>query len=124
MTFLQYLKNYNFFQLLVLVISGAGAIFQLLVLAIFGESTNPLAQNSKQENNALDYTCWRKIQNRKITLLIIPLSTTTMQGFDEFCDYDNDNAGVAPHPPANVPPVIGVGAGASVASAGAASLGL
>ncbi len=43
-----------------------------------------------------------------------------MQGFDEFRDY----AGVAPHPPAEVPPVIGVGAGASVASAGAASLGL
>ncbi len=43
-----------------------------------------------------------------------------MQGFDEF----HDNAGVAPHPPADVPPVIGVGAGASVASAGAASLGL
>ncbi len=47
-----------------------------------------------------------------------------MQGFDEFCDDDDDNAGVAPHPPANVPPVIGVSAGASVASAGAASLGL
>ncbi len=45
-----------------------------------------------------------------------------MQGFDEFCD--NDDAGVAPHPPADVPPVIGVGAGASVASADAASLGL
>jgi hypothetical protein len=44
-----------------------------------------------------------------------------MQGFDEFCDND---AGVAPHPPADVPPVIGVGAGASVASAGAALLGL
>ncbi len=45
-----------------------------------------------------------------------------MQGFDEF--RDNNDAGVAPHPPADVPPVIGVGAGASVASAGAASLGL
>jgi hypothetical protein len=43
-----------------------------------------------------------------------------MLGFDEFCD----DAGVAPHPAANVPPVIGVGAGASVASAGAALLGL
>jgi hypothetical protein len=47
-----------------------------------------------------------------------------MQDFDEFCDDDDDNAGVAPYPPADVPPVIGVGAGASVASAGAASLGL
>ncbi len=47
-----------------------------------------------------------------------------MQGFDEFCDDDVDNAGVAPHPPADVPPVIGVGAGVSVASAGAALLGL
>jgi hypothetical protein len=44
-----------------------------------------------------------------------------MQGFDEFRD---DDAGVAPHPPAYVPPVIGVGAGASVASAGAALLRL
>jgi hypothetical protein len=44
-----------------------------------------------------------------------------MQGFDEFRD---DNAGIAPHPLADVPPVIGVGAGASVASAGAALLGL
>ena len=44
-----------------------------------------------------------------------------MQGFDEFHE---DNAGVAPHPPAGVPPVIGVGAGASVALAGAALLGL
>ncbi len=47
-----------------------------------------------------------------------------MQGFDEFCDDNNNNAGSAPHPPADVPPVIGVGAGASVASAGAALLGL
>ena len=46
-----------------------------------------------------------------------------MQGFDEFRDNDDD-AGVAPCPPANVPAVIGVGAGASVALAGAASLGL
>ncbi len=30
-----------------------------------------------------------------------------MKGFDEFCDDDNDDAGVAPHPPADVPPVIG-----------------
>jgi hypothetical protein len=46
--------------------------------------------------------------------------------FDEFRDDDdnNDDAGVAPNPPANVPPVIGVRAGASVASSGAASLGL
>ncbi len=90
---------------------------------IFGDF--PSAQNSKHENNALDNTSLRKIQNRKITLWIIQTTTTTtMQGFDEFCDDDNDDAGVAPHPPANVPPVIGVGAGASVASAGAASLGL
>jgi hypothetical protein len=48
-----------------------------------------------------------------------------MQGFDEFRDDDDDDdAGVAPHPPADVPPVIGFGAGASVASAGAARLGL
>jgi hypothetical protein len=47
-----------------------------------------------------------------------------MQGFDEFCDDDDNNAGVAPHPPAGIPPVIGVGAGASVASPGAALLGL
>ncbi len=47
-----------------------------------------------------------------------------MQGFDEFCDDDDDDAGVAPHPLADVPLVIGVGAGASVASAGAALLGL
>ncbi len=48
-----------------------------------------------------------------------------MQGFDEFCEDNDDNdAGVAPHPPAGVPPVIGVGAGASVALAGAALLGL
>ncbi len=44
-----------------------------------------------------------------------------MQGFDEFQD---DDAGIAPHPPADVPPVIGVGAGASVASVGAALLAL
>ncbi len=47
-----------------------------------------------------------------------------MQGFDEFRDEDDNDAGVAPHPPVDVPPVIGVGAGASVASAGAALLGL
>jgi hypothetical protein len=48
-----------------------------------------------------------------------------MQGFDEFCDDDDNDAGDAPHPPADdVPPVIGVDAGASVASAGAALLGL
>jgi hypothetical protein len=47
-----------------------------------------------------------------------------MLGFDEFCDDNDNNTGVAPHPPADVPPVIGVGAGASVASAGAALLGL
>ncbi len=47
-----------------------------------------------------------------------------MQSFDEFRDDNDNNAGVAPHPPANVPPVIGVGAGASVALAGAALLGL
>ena len=46
-----------------------------------------------------------------------------MQGFDELCG-DNDNSGVAPCHPANVPAVIGVRAGASVASAGAAPLGL
>ncbi len=39
-------------------------------------------------------------------------------------DKDNDDAGFAPRPPADVPPVIGVRAGASVASTGAASLGL
>ncbi len=46
--------------------------------------------------------------------------------FDEFRDNDDndDNAGVAPHPPADIPPVIGVRAGVSVASSGAASLGL
>jgi hypothetical protein len=46
--------------------------------------------------------------------------------FDEFCNNndDDDNAGFAPCPPANVPPVIGVCAGASVASSDAASLGL
>jgi hypothetical protein len=46
--------------------------------------------------------------------------------FDEFCDDkdDDDDAVVAPRPPADVPPVIGVPAGASVASSGAALLGL
>jgi hypothetical protein len=49
--------------------------------------------------------------------------------FDEFRDDDDndndeDDAGVAPRPPADVPLVIGVRAGASVASSGAASLGL
>ncbi len=46
--------------------------------------------------------------------------------FDEFRDDDNDDddAGVAPRPPADIPPVIGVRAGASVASSGAALLGL
>ncbi len=47
-----------------------------------------------------------------------------MHGFVEFHDDNDDDAGVAPHPPADVPPVIGVGAGASVALAGAALLGL
>ncbi len=45
-----------------------------------------------------------------------------MQGFDEFCD--DDDTGVAPNPPSGIPPVIGVGAGASFALAGAAKLGL
>jgi hypothetical protein len=48
--------------------------------------------------------------------------------FDEFHDDDdndnNDNAGVAPRLPADIPPVIGVRAGASVASSGAALLRL
>jgi hypothetical protein len=44
--------------------------------------------------------------------------------FDELRDDDNDDAGFAPCPLADVPPVIGVRAGASVASTGAASLGL
>ncbi len=46
--------------------------------------------------------------------------------FDEFHDDDDndDDAGVAPCPPADVPPVIGVRAGASVASSVAALLGL
>jgi hypothetical protein len=46
--------------------------------------------------------------------------------FDEFRndDDDNDDANVAPRPPADVPPVIGVRAGASVALSGAALLGL
>jgi hypothetical protein len=45
--------------------------------------------------------------------------------FDEFRDNDdNDDAGISPCPPANVPPVMGFRAGASVASTGAASLGL
>ena len=48
-----------------------------------------------------------------------------MSRFNEFHDEDdNDDAGVAPCPPANVPPVIGVRAGDSVALAGAALLGL
>ncbi len=45
-----------------------------------------------------------------------------MQGCDEFRDDDDNDAGVAPRPPADVPPVIGVHAGASVASSGAALL--
>ncbi len=44
--------------------------------------------------------------------------------FDELRDDDDGDAGFAPRPPADVPPVIGVRAGASVASTGAASLGL
>ncbi len=44
--------------------------------------------------------------------------------FDELRDDDDDDAGLAPCPPADVPPVIGVRDGDSVASAGAASLGL
>ncbi len=48
-----------------------------------------------------------------------------MSRFNEFPDdYDDNDAGVAPRPPANVPPVIGVRAGDSVASTGAALLGL
>ena len=47
-----------------------------------------------------------------------------MSRFNEFCDDDDDDAGFAPRPPADVPPVIGVRAGDSVASAGAASLGM
>ncbi len=47
-----------------------------------------------------------------------------MLRFNEFCDDDDNNAGVAPRPPADVPPVIGVRPGDSVASAGAALLGL
>ncbi len=48
-----------------------------------------------------------------------------MSRFNEFRDDDNnDNAGVAPRPPADVPRVIGIRAGDSVASAGAALLGL
>ena len=48
-----------------------------------------------------------------------------MLHFNEFRnDDDDDDAGVAPRPPANVPPVIGVRAGDSVASAGAALIGL
>jgi hypothetical protein len=39
-------------------------------------------------------------------------------------DDDDDDAGIAPCPPADVPPVIGVCAGASVASSGTALLGL
>ncbi len=44
--------------------------------------------------------------------------------FDELRDDDNDDAGFDPRPPADVPPVIGFRAGASVASTGAALLGL
>ncbi len=44
--------------------------------------------------------------------------------FDELRDNNNNDAGFAPRPPADVPPVIGVRAGASVASTGAALLGL
>ncbi len=44
--------------------------------------------------------------------------------FDELRDDDDDDAGFAPRPPADIPPVIGFRAGASVASTGAASLGL
>ncbi len=48
-----------------------------------------------------------------------------MSRFNEFRDDDdNDDAGAAPRPPADVPPVIGVCAGDSVALAGAALLGL
>jgi hypothetical protein len=47
-----------------------------------------------------------------------------MLRFNEFCDDNDNNAGVAPCPPADVPLVIGVRAGDSVASAGAALLGL
>ncbi len=47
-----------------------------------------------------------------------------MLHFNEFRDNNDDDAGVAPCPPADVPPVIGVRAGDSVALAGAALLGL
>ena len=47
-----------------------------------------------------------------------------MSRFNEFRNNNDNNAGVAPRPPADVPPVIGVRAGDSVASAGAALLGL
>ncbi len=48
-----------------------------------------------------------------------------MLHFNEFRNNGDDNdAGVAPRPPADVPPVIGIRAGDSVALAGAASLGL
>jgi hypothetical protein len=47
-----------------------------------------------------------------------------MSRFNEFHDDDNHDAGVTLCPPADVPPVIGVRAGDSVASAGAALLGL
>ena len=50
-----------------------------------------------------------------------------MQSYDEdelLKGLDGNNAGVAVRPPADVPPVIGVGAGASVALAVAASLGI
>ncbi len=48
-----------------------------------------------------------------------------MLRFNEFRDNDNDDAaGVAPRPPADIPPVIGVRADDSFASAGAVLLGL
>ncbi len=47
-----------------------------------------------------------------------------MSHFNEFCDDNNDDAGVAPCPLADIPPVIGVRAGDSAASAGNALLGL
>jgi hypothetical protein len=65
-----------------------------------------LAENSKLEK----------------TQIIQPRNTMSWH-FDELHD-DNDDTGFAPHPPANVPPVIGVRAGDSVTLAGAASLGL
>ncbi len=44
--------------------------------------------------------------------------------FDELRDNNDEDTGFAPHPPADVPPVIGVRSGASVASTGTALLGL